>query len=129
MIQIYGASNGFGWQPGSVIAAQIVSVPMALPLAMARDSFRRQLIYIGMVLFASLLILNVVLYFMIAQPVARLADLADKISLGEVGVAELPVRGNDEIARLARSFNRMRRSLGTAMRMLNDPETNSGSKP
>lgn len=129
MIQIYGAGNGFGWQPGSVIAAQIVSVPMALPLSMARDSFRRQLIYIGMVFFASLLILNVALYFMIARPAARLADMADKISLGEVGVAELPVRGNDEIARLARSFNRMRRSLGTAMRMLNDPETNSGSKP
>jgi protein-histidine pros-kinase len=65
---------------------------------------------------------------MIARPVARLSDMADKISLGEVDVAELPVRGNDEIARLARSFNRMRRSLGTAMRMLNDPETNSGSK-
>jgi HAMP domain-containing protein len=128
MIQIYGASNGFGWQPGAVIAAQIVSVPMALPLTMARDSFRRQLLYLAIVFFASLLVLNIVLYFMIARPVARLSDMADRISLGEVGVAELPVRGHDEIARLAGSFNRMRRSLAAAMRMLNDSDTNSGTR-
>jgi HAMP domain-containing protein len=128
MVQIYGAGNGFGWQTGTVIAAQIVSVPMALPLTMARDSFRRQLLYLAIVFFASLVILNIVLYFMIARPVARLSDMADRISLGEVGVAELPVRGHDEIARLAGSFNRMRRSLAAAMRMLNDSDTNSGSR-
>jgi HAMP domain-containing protein len=46
--------------------------------------------------------------------------MADKISLGQFDVPELPVRGKDEIARLAGSFNRMRRSLVTAMRMLGD---------
>jgi protein-histidine pros-kinase len=120
MVERYGSSNGFGWQQGSVIAAQIVSVPMAVPLRMARDGFRTQLIYLFAILLVSLLVLNLVLYFTIARPVARLSDMADRISLGQFDVPELPVRGKDEIARLAGSFNRMRRSLVTAMRMLGD---------
>ena len=31
MIQLYGPSNGFGWNEGEVVAAQIVSVPVAVP--------------------------------------------------------------------------------------------------
>jgi HAMP domain-containing protein len=118
MLALYGASNGFGWEQGSVIAAQIVSVPMAVPLQIARDDFRAQLIYLGSILLISLVVLNVALYFTIARPVARLSEMADKISLGQFDVPELPIRGKDEIARLAGSFNRMRRSLVTAMRML-----------
>jgi HAMP domain-containing protein len=120
MLAIYGTANGFGWQQGSVIAAQIVSVPMAVPLQIARDGFRAQLIYLAVILMVSLVVLNLVLYFTIARPVAGLSEMADKISLGQLDVPELPVRGKDEIARLAGSFNRMRRSLATAMRMLGD---------
>jgi HAMP domain-containing protein len=120
MIKIYGSANGFGWQQGSVIAAQIVSVPMSVPLQMAHDSFRAQLTYLGLILLVSLVVLNLVLYFTIARPVAELSEMADKISLGQLDVPELPIRGKDEIARLAGSFNRMRRSLATAMRMLGD---------
>ena len=28
MVALYGSQNGFGWKPGEVIGAQIVSVPM-----------------------------------------------------------------------------------------------------
>jgi protein-histidine pros-kinase len=118
MIKIYGSANGFGWQQGSVIAAQIVSVPMSVPLQMAHDSFRAQLTYLGLILLVSLVVLNLVLYFTIARPVAELSEMADKISLGQLDVPELPIRGKDEIARLAGSFNRMRRSLDRAMKML-----------
>jgi len=48
--------------------------------------------------------------------------MADQISLGQMDTPELPVRGHDEIAQLAGSFNRMRRSLATAMKMLGDNE-------
>jgi HAMP domain-containing protein len=121
MIERYGSDNGFGWQQGSVIAAQIVSVPMSVPLQIARDDFRSQLIYLAVILLVSLAVMNLVLYLTIARPVAALSEMADKISLGQFDVPELPVRGKDEIAHLAGSFNRMRRSLVTAMRMLNDP--------
>src|SRR5262249_29162706 len=36
MIDLYGKSNGFGWQLCDVIGAQIVSVPMSLALRRAR---------------------------------------------------------------------------------------------
>ncbi len=121
MIERYGSANGFGWQQGSVIAAQIVSVPMTVPLRIAGDAFRAQLIYLAVILLVSLVVMNLALYFTIARPVAGLSEMADKISLGQFDVPELPVRGKDEIARLAGSFNRMRRSLVTAMRMLGDP--------
>ena len=36
----YGPSNGFGWKLNEIIGAQIVSVPMSLPVKMADQAFR-----------------------------------------------------------------------------------------
>ena len=36
MTDIYGVNNGFGWKMGEIIGAQIVTVPMSLPLERAR---------------------------------------------------------------------------------------------
>ena len=33
MVEVYGPTNGFGWRLNETIGAQIISVPMALPLA------------------------------------------------------------------------------------------------
>ena len=122
MIEAYGRDNGFGWKEGDVIAAQIISVPESLPLQMANTEFRAMLIYLLLIFLASLLVLNLVLYYTIAKPAERLSAMANRISLGELDVPELPVKGKDEIADLAESFNRMRRSLVTAMKMLGDEE-------
>jgi protein-histidine pros-kinase len=43
---------------------------------------------------------------------------ADEISKGNLEIPELPAEGKDEISTLARSFNRMHRSLVKAMSML-----------
>ncbi len=40
MIKLYGTANGFGWKMDEVIGAQIVSVPMSLPLTMADQTFQ-----------------------------------------------------------------------------------------
>ena len=120
MVALYGPSNGFGWKQGEVVAAQIISIPMAIPLNMASDDFRQVLIDLAVVFVVSLIVLNVAVYFMIARPVGLLSRMADQISLGRQDVPELPVRGRDEIAQLAGSFNRMRRSLATAMKMLGE---------
>lgn len=118
MLKIYGRTNGFGWQPNEIIGAQIVSVPMALPIAMANKSFRGLVTSLIAVGFAILLILNLVLYFFVIRPVRRFALAADEISQGNLGIADFPAEGKDEIATLARSFNRMHRSLVKAMTML-----------
>jgi protein-histidine pros-kinase len=122
MLAIYGPSNGFGWKLNEVVAAQIISVPMSVPLGAARNAFRELLVSLIGIFLMSLLVLNLTLYFTIARPVGRLSHMADQISLGRQDVAELPVTGRDEIAQLAGSFNRMRRSLAAAMKMLGDQD-------
>jgi protein-histidine pros-kinase len=120
MVARYGSSNGFGWQKDEVVAAQVISVPLSVPLQIARDEFRTVLLYLGIVFLGSLIVLNAVLYFTIAKPAEQLSDMANRISLGDLEVPELPVKGRDEIADLAGAFNRMRRSLVTAMKMLGE---------
>ena len=120
MLRHYGSRNGFGWGSGEVIGAQIVSVPMAVPIRMADTAFKTLVVYLAAVFLASLITLDLVVVFTIARPVARLSAMADKISMGEMDIPELPVKGGDEISVLAGSFNRMRRSLMKAMKMLED---------
>jgi len=118
MIRRYGANNGFGWQPNEVVGAQIVSVPMALPVRMANQAFQTLAIYLGAVFLASLILLDAVLLLAVVRPLRRLSTMADRISVGQMDMPELPVRGSDEIAVLAGSFTRMRRSLERALKML-----------
>jgi HAMP domain-containing protein len=118
MIRRYGPNNGFGWQPKEIVGAQIVSVPMAVPVRMANQAFRTLVIYLSAIFLASMLMLDAVLLLTVVRPLRSLSKMADEISVGHMDMPELPVRGNDEIAVLASSFNRMRRSLDRALKML-----------
>jgi protein-histidine pros-kinase len=105
---------------GDAIAAQIVSVPMRVPLAHARQTF---LFFLGALVFVFLIMivaLNVLLRLIIVRPVGEIATMADEVSLGRTDIPEYPVKGKDEIASLAESFNRMRRSLANAMKLLDE---------
>ena len=35
MVALYGSQNGFGWKQGEVVGAQVVSIPLAVPLSRA----------------------------------------------------------------------------------------------
>jgi protein-histidine pros-kinase len=118
MIRHYGRSNGFGWAANEVVGAQIVSVPMSVPIAIANRGFRELVIYFAAVFVASMVLLDILVLFTVIRPVRRLSTMADQISLGKMDVPELPATGNDEIAMLAASFTRMRRSLERALKML-----------
>lgn len=118
MIRRYGSNNGFGWQPDEIVGAQIVSVPMALPVRMAETAFRTLVTYLAAVFVASLILLDLVLLFTVVRPLRSLSTMADQISVGQMDMPELPVKGKDEISVLAGSFNRMRRSLDRALKML-----------
>ena len=41
MIKLYGTANGFGWKLDEIIGAQVVSVPMSVPLTMAQSTWRQ----------------------------------------------------------------------------------------
>lgn len=119
MIRQYGTANGFGWKLNEIIGAQIVSVPMAVSIKVADEGFQRLMISLGGIFLATLVLLDVLLYFTVVRPVSRLSKLADDISMGNFDSPELPANGSDEISTLAGSFNRMRRSLEKALNMLN----------
>jgi protein-histidine pros-kinase len=122
MLVAYGDANGFGWKMDEIIGAQIVSVPMSLPLQRAEKIFYNFLIAIVSVFVVIGILLNILLHFIVIKPMVNIARQADKVSMGELNIAELDVKGNDEIASVSQSFNRMHRSLINAFSMLDDAD-------
>ncbi len=118
MLDLYGSANGFGWKLGDVIGAQIVSVPTSVALERADAAFKVYLGGLAAVFLVIFVLLNLLLHFVIVKPVRRISAIASEISLGNMDAPEFPVRGRDEIASLAESFTRMRRSLANAMKLL-----------
>ena len=118
MIALYGSQNGFGWKPGEVIGAQVVSVPMSAS-AVRAEHIRKLFVFpFAAFLVLLFLLVNLLLNFVVIRPIERIAQTAEKISMGEMSTPEYQYRGSDQIGRLSASFNRMHRSLVEAFRML-----------
>lgn len=118
MIAKYGSANGFGWKLHETVGAQVVSVPMTVPLAKAHSAFLSVMAALLVMFVGVLVIINVLLHFIIIKPVVKVAGIAEAVSLGKTDVEEFTAKGNDEIASLTASFGRMRRSLDSALQML-----------
>lgn len=118
LVRIYGKNNGFDWKMGDTVGAQIISVPMSVPLGIADRAFRSLMFSLVGVSLATLLLLDLAIVLIVIRPVTRLSKAADQISKGDLSVPELEVKGADEISQLAQSFNRMYLSLVKAIRML-----------
>ena len=118
MIELYGNANGFGWKMDEVIGAQIVSVPMAVPVERAEQTFKAFMGSLAAVLLAIFVLLNVMLYTMVIRRVTRLAGIADQVSLGNMDAGEFHTRSKDEIGVLTEAMGRMKASMVQAMKML-----------
>ncbi|MGI9025091.1 MAG: HAMP domain-containing protein, partial [Burkholderiaceae bacterium] len=114
----YGDANGFGWKLHEVVGSQIVSVPLSSAFKRADATWRIFLISMISLFGVLFVVANALIYFIILRPIKRLAAVAEKVSEGDIS-AEFAIRGNDEIAGLARAFERMRRSLEKTMALLN----------
>jgi protein-histidine pros-kinase len=117
MIKLYGENNGFGWKHMETVGAQIVQVPMALPVKNANDAFRVFMGSLAAIFVVTFVVLNVMLSLMILRPITRMSAAADRISQGDFEVPEFG-KGKDEISTLGVSFNRMRRSLQKALKLI-----------
>ena len=120
MIDLYGSKNGFNWPLHQVLGARIVSVPMAVLLNQAWTTFEAVVAWLGGVFLVVLVLLNLLLEYVIIRPVRRISASANEVSMGNMDAPEVSVTGRDEISSLALSFNRMRRSLANAMKMLEE---------
>ena len=118
MVKIYGPNNGFGWKLNDVIGAQIVSVPMDVPIRNANHAFVTFMTSLTVVFAVLFVILNVMLTLLIVQPITQLSEAAERISKGKLDAAEFPDKGRDEVSQLGQAFNRMRRSLEKAISLI-----------
>ncbi|MDP3169565.1 MAG: DUF3365 domain-containing protein [Polaromonas sp.] len=118
MIRIYGEANGFGWKHNEIIGAQVVTVPMDIPIQNADRAFKTFMVSLAGVFAVVFIVLNLMLSWLIVRPIRRMSQAADKVSTGDFGVPEFSDAGRDEVSVLGSSFNRMRRSLEKAMQMI-----------
>jgi protein-histidine pros-kinase len=120
MVDRYGPANGFGWQLNEIVGAQVVVVPTAVPIERANAAFKTFMTSLTAVFVVIGVALNLMLFAMVIRPVTKLSKLADDVSLGNMDVPDFHVRARDEIGTLADSFNRMKKSLVQAMKVLEE---------
>ncbi len=118
MVDLYGPANGFGWKMDEIVGAQIVSVPMAVPIARANQTFKAFMGSLAVVFAAIFVLLDVMLYTLVIRRVTRLAGIANQVSLGQMDAGEFRTRSGDEIGVLTEAMGRMKASLVQAMKML-----------
>ena len=118
MVNLYGDENGFGWRQDEIVGAQMVTVPMKLPLENAKQAFITFMVSLSIVFAVLFVVINIMLSYMIVTPIVKMSKTADQVSIGNFDIPEYAPGGEDEMAVLATSFNRMRRSLEKAMRMV-----------
>ncbi|MFG6464583.1 DUF3365 domain-containing protein [Roseateles sp. DXS20W] len=118
MVAQYGPANGFGWKLNEVIGAQIVSVPLGVPLERADNVFKIFITSVVGVFVVVGVVLNLMIWLLVVRPVTRLSALADRVSQGDLDAPEFKASGRDEIATLSDSFSRMRASVVQAMKLL-----------
>jgi len=92
-------------------------VPMTLPIKNANDAFMTFMGSLTAIFVVTFVVLNIMLSVMIIRPIAKMSKSADRISQGDFNVPEFG-KGSDEIATLGTSFNRMRRSLQKAFKLI-----------
>jgi HAMP domain-containing protein len=120
MVALYGSQNGFGWKLGEIVGAQMVSIPLGVPLGRAYQALLWFMLALAATFVVIIIIVDLLLRTLVVKPVAEISEMADKVSMGQLDTPEYVRDSNDEIGSLSQSFNRMRRSLQNAMKMLED---------
>jgi protein-histidine pros-kinase len=118
MIALYGDQNGFNWKLDDIVGAQLISVPMAIAQSHARSTLYTVMLAMAGVFVLMLVLLNLLLHAVVIRPVVKIARIADAVSLGDMSVPEYVKPGWDEISSLSTSVTRLRRSLVSAMKLL-----------
>ncbi len=120
MLTHYGSQNGFGWNPGEIVGAQIIAVPTSVAEEMAHRSLSGLLVDLAVIFAVTMILVDLGLYQIVIRPLRMISSAADRISQGEMDLDPLQAKGKDEVAQVTRSFNRMHTSLKKAMDLLNE---------
>lgn len=116
MVKRYGRTGGFGWKLNDVVGAQLVSVPMQVPLESAWQAFISFIATLSGIFVVVMLALNLLLSWLILKPVQSVAGVLDKISTGVFRVPPLYQERNDEMGRLSKALYRLQQSLDRSLK-------------
>jgi HAMP domain-containing protein len=122
----YGTVSGYGWQPGEVIGASLVGVPVADLNSAVIKRFSIVVVMMTVLFAIVLLVLNREVKKKIIQPIQEITEIAKDVSRGRSNQPFYSER-NDEIGTLTQSFELMRRSVNIASKKiakLSDQKTN-----
>jgi HAMP domain-containing protein len=114
----YGEANGFGWQHNEIIGAQIISIPTGLAERNAMNAFWSFTAVLGSLFVVLFIVINIMLSRLVVTPIRRIAELSDEISKGNLDLPEFEENGAEEIRHLHTAFNRMRRSIEKAIKVV-----------
>jgi methyl-accepting chemotaxis protein len=128
LVAAYGTNHGFGWKHDEVIGAKFIVVPKSDRLASALSNVFWFLIALGSVLIVAVLVTVFMVRWAIAGPAQRLARQAERLSVGEHGMAEILPEGASEFRTLAGAINRMHRSLMLALKDVEDTGQRAGTR-
>jgi methyl-accepting chemotaxis protein len=128
MLATYGSTHGFGWKQDEIIGAKFVVVPKSERLASALSGVFWFLIALGCVLIVAVMVTVFMVQREVAAPVQRLAEQAERLSVGEHGAKEIESEGAAEFRKLASAINRLHRSLMLLMKDAEDAPDRAGAR-
>ncbi len=117
LLTTYGSENGFGWKLGSVVATQMISVPVEEVYASAWRSWVLVMAVLAAIFLGLLFAVNLLLKRTVVERISRMATTAEAVSTGQMEAGFSDDSG-DEIGVLATAFNRMKSSLEIAFKLL-----------
>src|SRR5258706_11657721 len=120
MVKLYGGDNRHGWELYENIRARDVLGAVSVSVDNDQRACSKFLASLAPQFLLLCIRLNLMLSMLIVRPIRRMSAAADKISVGELDIPELSESGKDEVALLAKSFNRMRRSLEKAISLIDE---------
>src|SRR5215472_1653865 len=88
MVALYGSQNGFGWKQGEVVAAQVVSIPLTVPLSRAYQALFWFMLILAGTFVLTIVMVDLLLRALVAQPVAEISQMADSVSMGQLDTPE-----------------------------------------
>jgi hypothetical protein len=82
MLTVYGSANGFGWKKDEIIGAEIISVPLSVPVAIADRVYHRLLLFLVLTMVAAILALDAGVYFFVIRPLRIVSETDRATSRG-----------------------------------------------
>ncbi|WP_167784645.1 c-type heme family protein [Ramlibacter rhizophilus] len=113
-----GAADGTTRGAGELASVQIVSVPAIVAARQADAVFWPLALKLAGLFIAVFVVLERLYACFVGRPLRELAEISTRVSLGDFDQPEFSDASADDIALLGHAFNRMRRSVTLALRLL-----------